>query len=181
MQEMIVSEPRLASRPSSARRQKLAPKLLSDERFIDPAREAELLLPRRQLSSQLVIEFQAASNTGKLQAKMRQQSFIATLYEQLLSWLSWVKRKFKGSRKARRRLTAQGEAALDQLRYLSLLCDATEARTPDEALAAQSAFGEAYYEIMSLSSNLLRMSQKEQEHHLKRYQHHLSSVLRASY
>jgi hypothetical protein len=160
-----------------ARRSRLSPKLLDDERFIDPAREAQLLLPQQQVSTQLQIEQRAPP---ALSAKERRQSFIATLYDQILTWLAWVKKKFKGGKRARQRLTAQGEQALEQLRYLSLLCDATEARTPEEVLAAESAFGEAYYEITSLSSNLTRMSQKEQGHHIARYQKYMSSILRAT-
>lgn len=179
MQEMIVREPKLASRQSPARRPRFAPKLLDDERFIDPAREAELLLPQQQVSQQLIIEAQAASDS-RFAAKVRRQSLLSTIYEQVAAWLSWVKAKFKGSRRARQRLTREGERALEQLRYLSLLCDASEARTPDEVLASESAFGTAYYEIMGLSANLLRMSQKEQEHHLKRYQRHMSEMLRAT-
>lgn len=178
-QEPKLKEPKLASKRALVRRAKLSPKLLDDERFIDPAREMQLLLPQQQVSVQLIIDSQAAQ-ASKAAAKVRQQSMLSTIYEQVLSWLNWVKRKFKGSRRARQRLTREGECALEQLRYLSLLCDATEARTPEEVLAAESAFGEAYYEIMSLSSNLLRMSQKEQAHHIKHYQRHMSAILRAT-
>ncbi|VVC01097.1 Uncharacterised protein [uncultured archaeon] len=173
----IFREPKLASKPGPARRPRFSPKLLNDERFIDPARELQLLLPQQQVSTQLRIEPRQAQ---ALSAKERRQSFIAALYDQVLAWLTWVKKKFKGGRRARQRLTLQGEQALEQLRYLSLLCDATEARTPEEVLAAESAFGEAYYEIMGLSSNLSRMSQKEQGHHIARYQKYMSSLLRAT-
>lgn len=178
MQE-IIREPKLASRQSIARRPKFAPKLLDDERFIDPAREAQLLLPQQQVSQQLIMEAQAAK-ASKFSAKVRQQSLLYAIYEQVASWLSSLKLKFRGNRRARQRLTREGERALEQLRYLSLLCDATEARTPDEVLSSESAFGTAYYEIMSLSANLLRMSQKEQAHHIKHYQRHMSAILRAT-
>ncbi len=182
MQEMIVrglSEPKQASRQSIARRLKLSPKLLEDERFIDPAREAELLLPQLQVSQQLLIEAQA-EKAGQAADKVRRQSLLSTIYDQVASWLAWVKLKFRGNRRARQRLTREGKRALEQLRYLSLLCDATEARTPDEVLSSESAFGTAYYEIMNLSANLLRMSQQEQEHHIRHYQRHLSAILRAT-
>ena len=158
-------------------RGRLSRKLLDDSRFIDPIREAELLLPQQQAASQLLIESRVTANMA---AKSQKQSFLSALYDQLTAWLSFVKKKFRGSRRQRARLTSEGERALSQLRYLSLLCDASEARTPDEVLAAESAFGEAYYEIMGLSSNLIRMSQKEQDHHLKRYQRHMSAILRAT-
>jgi hypothetical protein len=87
-----------------------------------------------------------------------------------------VKRRLKG-RRARAKLTREGQEALEQLRYLAALCDATSCRTPEEILEAEAAFGEAYYEIMSLSANLQKMSEREQSHHLRRYSRHMSKLL----
>ena len=77
-------------------------------------------------------------------------------------------------------MTLKGEEALAQLRYLAMLCDATECRTPEEVLLAEGAFGEAYHEILNLSSNLMKMSEQEQSHHVNHYKKHFSSVLRST-
>jgi hypothetical protein len=177
--ESMMRQPELVQ-PPSVRRPAFPKKLLDEsDKFIDPFREASLILPQQALSvsSALLLEVQTAPDFR--QQETRKASMVFTLIEQLSAWLSWVKKKFRGSRRQRARLTAKGELALEQLRYLSLLCDATECRTPDEALAAESAFGEAYFEIKSLSSNLVRMSQKEEENHFRHYSRHMSSILRA--
>ena len=113
------------------------------------------------------------------QEKSGSKHYFAALYEQVLAWISQVKRKFAKNARARARLTRQGERTLEQLRYLAQLCDATECRTPEEVLAAESAFGEAYFEIMRLSTELERMSKGEDGHHIKRYERHMASLLRA--
>ncbi|MCX8195117.1 MAG: hypothetical protein N3G22_03375 [Candidatus Micrarchaeota archaeon] len=162
-----------------ARRQRFSPKLLEDERFIDPAKEAAVILPKQEMLSTISVELQSPA----LQVEKRQlaqPSLFAILYEQILSWLNWLRAKFKGSKKERARLTRAGKRALEQLRYLALLCEATEIRTPDEALAADSAFGEAYYEIMRLSANLTSMKEQEREHHHEQYCRYMRRLLRAS-
>jgi len=173
-------QPELERQQLAIRKQRLSPKLLDDSRFIDPAAEAALVLPQQALAQPLFSPSQAAPSIfSQPQAPLQKPSLLAALYSQLAAFLSWLKTAFKKSRRERARLTKAGKAALEQLRYLSLLCEATEVRTPEEALAAESAFGEAYYEIMQLSANLMRMSEREQEHHHRRYAKHIASILRA--
>ncbi|VVC01197.1 Uncharacterised protein [uncultured archaeon] len=159
--------------------------LLEKESFVDPAAEAKLLVPEKtvvaSLSSQLVLEGQLPAQQMELSIRKERkgEAFFYSVYEYLLSLFDRVKKRLRG-RKAQKRLTAKGEQALEQLRYLALLCDATECRTPEEILAAESAFGEAYYEIKTLSSNLETMREEEQAHHVERYSRHFSRLLSAA-
>lgn len=168
------------SEPSSVKKPRFPKDLLDKESaFVDPKVEASILLPQQSVASaQIVLEAEALSRqiNGKRQSR---ESFFVSIYAYLASFLNWMQRKFKGSRRARARLTRQGESALEQLKYLSALCDATSHRSPEEVLAAEAAFGEAYYEIMSLSANLEKMAEKEASHHLHRYSKHMASVLSA--
>jgi len=150
-----------------------------EDAYIDPLREAKLLLPEQTVASPTIM-LENALATVRMQSTAKNTGTFASLYDYLLSLFNHVKKRLRGNARYKARLTARGEEALDQLRYLSLLCDATDCRTPEEVLAAEGAFGEAYHEILSLSSNLERMSEKEQEHHLHHYKKHFSSVLKST-
>ena len=150
-----------------------------EDAYIDPLREAKLLLPEQTVSSTSAL-FDAALSTMARQPKTQKAGAFTSIYEYLLSLFATVRRSLRGSARQKARLTMQGEEALSQLRYLALLCDASECRTPEEVLAAEGAFGEAYQEILSLSSNLVKMSESEQGHHLHHYRKHFSSVLRST-
>ena len=159
--------------------------LLEKESFVDPAAEMRLLVPEKtvvgSLSSQLVFEqvLEGPKFAENRKASRKSEAFIYSVYEHLLALFDMVKKKLKG-RRAKQALTRKGGETLEQLRYLALLCDATECRTPEEALAADSAFGEAYYEIKTLSSNLEKMREEEQEHHVERYSRHMAKLLSAT-
>jgi hypothetical protein len=172
-----------ASEPHAVKKPKFPKDLFDHEKgsgFVDPVFESSILLPQQSIASaQIVLETEASSKYGTKKAQSR-ESFFSSIIEYLSAWLSLVSRKFRGSKRARARLTVQGEQALGQLRYLAALCDATSHRSPEEVLLAESAFGEAYYEIMNLSSNLEKMSEKEAAHHLHRYSKHMATVLQAS-
>ena len=101
-------------------------------------------------------------------------------YALLSSWFATIKSRFGRRGRARARLTKEGQRALDQLRYLSLVCDAMDHRSPEEILSAEAAFGEAYYEILNLSANLEKMAEKEGEHHVQRYSRHMASLLQST-
>ena len=167
------------SEPSEVKRPRFPKDLLDKEGFVDPRVEASILAPQHSVAaSQIVLE--AAALSGQMNGRKQQrESFFSSISEYLAAFLGWVKTKFRGNRRARARLTRQGEMALSQLQYLSALCDATSHRSPEEVLAAEAAFGEAYYEIMSLSANLEKMAEKEASHHLHRYSRHMAAVLRA--
>ena len=150
--------------------------LESGSKFVDPSREASLVLPEQFSSSPISIESQLAPKYSEATVAVR-KSMLASAFEYLLSLLQVFRKGLRKSRGRRARLTRKGEEALSQLQYLSALCDATTCRTPDEVIAAESAFGEAYYEIMKLSSELERMSQAEQHHHVGRYTQHISKFL----
>ncbi|MEM2137885.1 MAG: hypothetical protein QW568_02255 [Candidatus Anstonellaceae archaeon] len=168
------------SEPSSIKKPKFPKDLLDREGFVDPKVEASILAPQQSVASaQIVLEAEALSREMNGKKQQRESSFFVSLKSYLASFLAWVQKRFRGSRRARAKLTKQGEAALEQLKYLSALCDATSHRSPEEVLAAESAFGEAYYEIMSLSANLEKMAEKEAPHHLHRYSKHMASVLSA--
>ena len=157
--------------------------LLKDDLFVDPASEIALLVPEKNISSnfsqQLVFErqfseLQAFAKTKTPSKKM--DTFFSSIYEYLFALFSKAKKKLKG-RRARMQLTKKGEETLAQLRYLALLCDATEFRTPEDILEAESAFGQAYYEIKTLSSNLEKMREEEQIHHIDQYSRHMAKLL----
>jgi hypothetical protein len=168
------------SEPSSVKKPRFPKDLLDRESFVDPHVEASILAPQQSVASaQIVLEAEALSKEMNGKKQPRESSFFVSLHSYLASFLAWVQKRFRGSRRARARLTKQGEVALEQLKYLSALCDATTHRTPEEVLAAESAFGEAYYEIMNLSANLEKMAEKEASHHLHRYSRHMASVLAA--
>ena len=150
-----------------------------EDAFIDPLREAQLLLPEQTVASTSIM-LDAALAAVRTQAVAKKQGVFISIYEYLLAMFTTAKKRLAGSARQRARLTMQGEEALAQLRYLALLCDASECRTPDEVLLAEGAFGEAYHEILNLSSNLSKMSEKEQPHHLNHYRKHFSSVLRST-
>ena len=150
-----------------------------EDAFIDPLREAQLLLPERTVASTNIMLDTALVSVRTRPSKMRENVF-TSIYEYLLAWFSSAKKRIRGNARQKARLTMRGEEALAQLRYLALLCDASECRTPEEVLAAEGAFGEAYHEILNLSSNLMRMSEQEQTHHLHHYKKHFSSVLRST-
>ena len=153
---------------------------------MDPAAEMRLLVPEKtvvaNLSSQLVFE-QHLANEQKFAASKKDskksEAFFYSIYEYLLAMFSKVKKRLR-ARRGRANLTRKGEETLDQLRYLAMLCDATECRTPEEILAAESAFGQAYYEIKTLSSNLGRMREEEQAHHIEAYSRHMAKLLSAT-
>ncbi|MCX6772997.1 MAG: hypothetical protein NTV88_04475 [Candidatus Micrarchaeota archaeon] len=169
---------------SPARRPRFSATLLEREtsKFIDPAAEAAIVLPQREVASApIAIELEKlASAQQEVRAAVQKQNALSSSIYVLLDFLATifakVKKRLKGKR-ARQKITKDGQQALDQLRYLAALCDATSCRTPEEILEAESAFGEAYYEIMNLSANLERMSEKEQSHHLRRYSKHMSRLL----
>ena len=152
---------------------------------MDPAAEMRLLVPEKtvvaSLSSQLVFEQLAEGQkfAANKKATAKTGALFYSVYEYLLALFDRVKKRLKG-RRARQALTRKGAETLEQLRYLALLCDATECRTPEEALAAESAFGEAYYEIKTLSSNLGKMREEEQAHHVERYSRHMAKLLSAT-
>ncbi len=150
-----------------------------EDAFIDPLREAMLLLPEQTVASTNIM-FDIALATVRTQPSARRANVFTSIYEYLLAIFTSAKKRIRGNARQKARLTLQGEEALAQLRYLAMLCDATECRTPDEVLAAESAFGEAYHEILNLSSNLMKMSVQEQAHHLNHYKKHFSSVLRST-
>jgi hypothetical protein len=176
----IAQQVELEREPEEVRRPKFprAP-LEREDAFIDPLREARLLLPEQTVASANVM-FDTALAAVRTQSSAQKSGAFSSIYEYLLSLFTAVKRRLRGSARQKARLTARGEEALAQLRYLSLLCDASECRTPEEVLAAEGAFGEAYHEILSLSSNLVKMSEQEQAHHLDHYRKHFSSVLRST-
>jgi hypothetical protein len=150
-----------------------------EDAFIDPLREARLLMPEQTVASSTIM-LEAALASARSQSSAQKQGVFASLYDYLLSLFASVKKRLRGHLRYKLRMTARGEEALDQLRYLALLCDATECRTPEEVLLAESAFGEAYHEIMGLSANLEKMEEKEQDHHVHHYKKRFSSVLRST-
>ena len=150
-----------------------------EDAFIDPLREAQLLLPEQTVASTNIM-FDTALAVVRKQPSSREGSIFTSLYEYLLAMFASAKKRLRGSARQKARMTARGEEALEQLRYLALLCDASECRTPEEVLMAEGAFGEAYHEILSLSSNLARMSEQEQSHHVHHYKKHFSSILRST-
>lgn len=181
-QPELVAKPKLERKPRFPQ-QDILHSGRKEDIFIDPAAEAALILPHSGFSSShAVIDAQVALSmfdARRAQEKSGSRVFFSSLYEHVLAWLSQVKKRFAKNSRMKARMTRHGERTLEQLRYLSQLCDATECRTPEEVLAAESAFGAAYFEIMRLSSELERMSAKEDGHHLKRYERHMSSLLRA--
>ncbi len=150
-----------------------------EDAYIDPLREAKLLLPEQTVASTNIM-FDTALATVRTQSSAQKTGTFASIYDYLLSLFMSVKKRLRGSARQKARLTARGEEALSQLRYLAMLCDATECRTPEEVLMAEGAFGEAYHEILNLSSNLSKMSEQEQSHHISHYKKHFSSVLRST-
>ena len=163
------------------RRPKFPSALLEREKdkFIDPAAEAAVLLPEKtSVMAPISLALEVPLQTEN--TRVDRQNPVSALYELLASWWAAIKKRFARRIRGRARLTRQGKQALEQLRYISLLCDATEARTPEEILEAEGAFGEAYFEIMTLSSNLERMAQKEEEHHVRRYGRHMAALLQAT-
>jgi len=170
----------LEREPSSIRKPKFPRTPLErEDAYIDPLREAKLLLPEQTVVSSTIM-FENAIATVRTQSSSKSTGTFASIYDYLLSLFTAAKKRLMGSSRYKARLTSRGEEALAQLRYLSMLCDAMECRTPEEVLAAEGAFGEAYHEILSLSANLEKMAEKEQEHHLHHYKKHFSSVLRST-
>jgi len=150
-----------------------------EDAFIDPLREAQLLLPEQTVASTNIM-FDTALSTIRTQSSARRENVFTSIYEYLLAVFTSAKKRIRGNARQRARLTLRGEEALSQLHYLAMLCDAMECRTPEEVLLAEGAFGEAYHEILNLSSNLMKMSEQEQAHHLHHYKKHFSSVLRST-
>jgi len=183
-QHGLDAKPKLERKPSFPKELLHGQGRKEDGVFIDPAAEAAIILPQASVASaQIVLEAQAAflaMEGRRAQERAGARQYFSSLYEYVLSWLSQVKRKFSKNARVRARMTKQGERALEELRYLSLLCDATESRSHNEVLAAESAFGEAYYEILRLSGELAKMAEAEQDHHLRRYERHMASIVRAS-
>ena len=170
----------LEREPAEIRRPKFPRTPLErEDAYIDPLREAKLLLPEQTVASTTVM-FDTALATVRTQSSVQKQGTFASIYDYLLSMFISVKKRLRGSARQKALLTARGEEALAQLRYLSLLCDASECRTPEEILVAEGAFGEAYHEILNLSANLMKMSEQEQAHHLHHYKKHFSHVLRST-
>lgn len=177
--EVIQKAPELVQ-PVSLRRPSFPKKLFDDEgKFVDPAREATLLVPERTVASSLAT-FEIAQATATARTQKERTRIFHSFVEYLFSLFASLQKRLGRNRRSRARMTAMGYQTLEQLRYLSLLCDATSARTPEEVLEAESAFGEAYYEIMQLSSNLEKMAQREEPHHVRRYAGHMGKVLRAA-
>ena len=168
--------------PSIVRRPRFPKSLLVKDKFVDPYAEAAIILPQQNVaSSPIVLELEKLSSQGQeVRASVQKKNAVATSIYVLLdffaAFFAKLKKRLRGKR-ARARITRQGQTALDQLRYLAALCDATTLRTPDEVLAAEAAFGEAYYDIMNLSANLEKMSEREQSHHLRKYSGHMSKLL----
>ncbi len=183
-QHGLDAKPKLERKPSFPKELLHGQGRKEDGVFIDPAAEAAIILPQASVASaQIVLEAQAAflaMESRRAQERSGARQYFSSLYEYVLSWLSQVKRKFSKNARVRARMTKQGERTLEQLRYLSLLCDATECRSHEEYLSAESAFGEAYFEIKKLSEELERMSKQEEDHHVKRYERHMASLIRAS-
>ena len=151
--------------------------LESEGKFVDPARESSIIMPEQAVfSSPIALESQLAPKYTEVTVAAK-KTLASSLYEYLVSLLEIFRKSFRGSRRQRARMTRRGEEALSQLQYLAALCDATSCRTPDEIISAEAAFGEAYYEIMRLSTELEKMAQKEQAHHVHKYKHHMSSFL----
>ena len=176
----IQQQPEIEREPAEIRRPRFPRTPLErEDAFIDPAREAQLLLPEQTVASANVV-FDTALLPMRRRASAQRESVFTSIYEYLLAMFATAKKRLRGNARQKARLTLRGEEALAQLRYLSLLCDASECRTPEEVLAAEGAFGEAYYEILSLSSNLMTMSEQEQPHHLAHYKKNFSSVLRST-
>lgn len=175
--EMIQRQPELLQKEPSARRPAFPKRLFEGGKFVDPEKEAQLLLPEQAETRSQVLD---AVHVQPLSMQKGRESVFSSLYDYIAGWLAQMKKRFAGNRRARARLTRAGERALEQLRYLSALCDATSCRGNEEVLAAESAFGEAYYEIMTLSANLEKMSQAEEEHHVRRYCRHMAKVMQAA-
>ena len=173
--------------PSPVRRPRFPKSLLEKEssKFVDPSAEAAIILPQQNVASApIVLELEKLAGKGQeVRESVQKKNAVATSIYVLLdffaAFFAKLKKRLKG-RRARARITKQGQTALEQLRYLAALCDATTLRTPEEVLAAEAAFGEAYYEIMNLSANLEKMSVREQSHHLKKYSGHMSKLLALS-
>ena len=170
----------LEREPSSVHKPKFPRTPLErEDAYIDPMREAKLLLPEQTVASTNIM-FDTALASMRAQPSSKRENVFTSIYEYLLAMFTTAKRRIRGNARQKARLTLRGEEALSQLRYLAMLCDATECRTPEEVLAAEGAFGEAYHEILNLSSNLSRMSEQEQSHHLNHYKKHFSSILRST-
>ncbi len=173
--EALIERPGKAAKRGSSGFSKL---MDSQSKFIDPAKEALLVTPEQTtLSNPIALESQFLQKYTE-STVVAKKSVLDSAYEYLLAIFEVFKKSFRGSRRHRARLTRKGEEALSQLQYLAALCDATSCRTPDEIITAESAFGEAYYEIMRLSCELEKMSQPEQHHHVRKYHHHVASFLR---
>ena len=167
--------------PSSVRRPHFPDSLYDkSDKFVNPEAETQrmLIVPEQTISSP-IISLEIARATAP-KGGLKSDTVFSAIYGYLMSAIAHLKRKFGKSRRARARLTRLGSDALEQLRYLSLLCDACDTRTPEEVLLAEGAFGEAYYEIMTLSANLEKMTEKEGEHHLRNYARQMSKVLNAA-
>ncbi len=164
--------------PSPERRPSFPRKLLERDKFIDPSVEASVLLPQQEAAySPILTDAKLGLGADYAAARKREGVIFSTL-QYLLSIFEGMKSRLRIRRGKRARLTRKGEETLEQLRYLSLLCDATSVRTNEEILEAEGAFGEAYYEIMQLSGELAKMSQSEERHHLHRYSKHMGKLLR---
>ena len=177
--KIVQIPPELLRKPPAAR-PKFNTELMGDGRFIDPKKEAALVLPEQALEAaqirlEALVEAQAAQ-----QARKKAGAF-SSFYSFLLSWIAWLRKGLRGLLKGRNthRLTRKGTEALEQLRYLSLLCDATSHREPEEFLFAESVFGEAYHDILALSAQLEGTSAKEDERHVRRYSVSMRKVLQA--
>ena len=178
--ETVLRQPSQLEQPSPVRRPKFPKSLMEDRKFVDPFQEAQrTLLVSEQTTISPIISLEISQATAQKRA-MKSESFFSTIYAYLSMAIAHLKRKFGKNRRARARLTKLGGEVLTQLQYLSLLCEATSCGTPDEALAAQSAFGEAYYEIMTLSANLEKMTEREGEHHLRNYSRQMTKILNAA-
>jgi len=175
-----------------ARRPRFKKDLLEKEDvFIDPVKEAALLSPENtivgSMHQQIALEMQVsrdgqkfAIDDQKAVKRMQAHELVSSFYEYLVAIFERVKKNLKGNRRVRAKVTARGKEALEQLRYLALLCDASDWRSSEEILSAEAAFGEAYFEIMSLSANLEKMSETEQAHHVEKYARHMSKVLQSA-
>ncbi|MEM4554412.1 MAG: hypothetical protein QXT25_01000 [Candidatus Anstonellaceae archaeon] len=142
---------------------------LMDERFVDPKAEALLIVPQETYAP-IVVDLTVQRQT---ETKM---TILHQIYYYLVMLFSAIRKRLTARK--RLKLTKKGREALEQLKYLADLCEATSIASQDE-ITSDAAFGEAYYEIMRLSYELAKMSQSEQEHHMRRYLQHFRRFVKS--
>lgn len=165
---MQIQKPTQVQKDYFQRKPKFPDKLF-DERFVDPKQEFEQVL--------LPSQFDTIEITANFETTTKRKSTFANFSYYISSLVSFINKIFR--KRKEKALTKKGKMALEQLRYLALLCEATSYRSDEEILAAESAFGQAYYEIMEISSKLHKMSKTEEDYHIKKYMQHMSKILKA--